>query len=91
MKNRPVGAECSMRTNKLIERPDEDNSYFSAILWKCLKISAICSVSIFMDFVWFSENLAVTFAISLNNVTKMVVVIEKQRLLWRSRMYLDEY
>jgi hypothetical protein len=44
-----------------------------------------------MDLVWFSENVAVTFAISLNNVAKMVVVIEKQRLLWRSRMYLDEY
>jgi hypothetical protein len=43
-----------------------------------------------MDFVWFSEHADVTFAIDLNNVTKMVVVIEKQRLLWR-RMYLDEY
>jgi hypothetical protein len=34
-----------------------------------------------MDFVRFSENIAVTFVVSLNNVTKMVVVIEKQRLL----------
>ena len=48
-----------------------------------------------MDFVhlWISydsQKTDATFVISLNNVTKMVVVLEKQRLLWR-RMYLDEY
>jgi hypothetical protein len=84
--------KCSMRTDKLMDRPDEANSlffFFFAILGTCLKISAICFESIFMDFVRFLENTAVTSVISLNNVTKMVVT-EKKRLLW-CRIYLDEY